>query len=352
MRQLADREWRCFRLGDICTIDKGVRLTKANMKSGKRPFVGATRTNNGITNWVSNTNASLDRNVLGVNYNGSIGYAFYHPYECIFTDDVKRLHLKNYKDCRRVLIFFSVIIAQQAKSHEYGYKFNGKRMDRQNILLPVNAYNKPDYAFMEAYIKERESALLARYSAFIRRNPINRPREVKGLSSIRWQAFRLIDYFDYKRGDQDDMTSLSQGKEMLVSARNVGNGLKGFYLGEKSHKRFAGNCLTLNNDGDGGIGLSYYQPHEFLLDTHVYALYPKPLISKFAQLFISRSISMCRPFFSHGHSISENRLKTLKIMLPATVGGKPDFAYMDAYGRKIACERIAKYLAYLNHRTA
>ena len=169
MMQITDREWKPFRLGDICTIDKGVRLTKANMKPGNRPFVGATSTNNGITNWVSNTNASLDRNVLGVNYNGSIGYAFYHPYECVFTDDVKRLHLKNHKDGRRILLFFAVVVAQQAKSHEYGYKFNGERMDRQTILLPVREDDsgEPDYAFMEAFVKEREKTLLARYKAFV-----------------------------------------------------------------------------------------------------------------------------------------------------------------------------------------
>ena len=156
----------------------------------------------------------------------------------------------------------------------------------------------------------------------------------------------MLEYFDYRRGDQKDMNSLSPGGEMLVSARNVENGLKGFYSGAKSHKRFAGNCLTLNNGGDGGGGISYYQPYEFLLDTHVYALYPKTPITKFAQLFMSRSISMCRPCFSHGHSISQGRLKTLKIMLPATVDGMPDFDYMDAYGRKIMRERIAKYLAF------
>lgn len=172
--RLTDRKWKPFRLGKICTIDKGVRLTKANMKPGDRPFVGATSTNNGITNWVSNTNESLDKNVLGVNYNGSVGYAFYHPYECVFTDDVKRLHLKNYKDGRHVLQFFAVAIAQQAKSHDYGYKFNGERMDRQNIMLPVDVNGEPDYAFMEVYIKEREDALLSRYSAFVksRKSPV------------------------------------------------------------------------------------------------------------------------------------------------------------------------------------
>ena len=94
--------------------------------------------------------------------------AFYHPYECIFTDDVKRLHLKDRKDGRRVLQFFAVAIAKQAKIHDYGYKFNGERMERQNVMLPVDAHGEPDYAFMEAYIRERENELLARYSAFVK----------------------------------------------------------------------------------------------------------------------------------------------------------------------------------------
>ena len=156
----------------------------------------------------------------------------------------------------------------------------------------------------------------------------------------------MLDYFDYRRGDQKDMNSLSPGVEMLVSARNVENGLKGFYRGATAHKRFAGNCLTLNNDGDGGVGLSYYQPHEFLLDTHVYALYPKCPMSRFSQLFVSRSVSMCRSCFSHGHSISQSRLETLKVMLPVTADGKQDFDYMEAYGREVMRQRLAKYLAY------
>ena len=142
------------------------------------------------------------------------------------------------------------------------------------------------------------------------------------------------------------MNSLLPGSEMLVSARNVENGHKGFYQGAKFHKRFSGNCLTLNNDGDGGVGLSFYQPHEFLLDTHVYALYPKIPLSRFAQLFVSRAISMCRPCFSHGHSISQSRLKTLKIMLPATADNKPDFPYMDAFGREVLRKLLEKHLDY------
>ena len=42
------------------------------MQDGNIPFIGATDSNNDITNFVSNTNVSHDKNVLGVNYNGSV----------------------------------------------------------------------------------------------------------------------------------------------------------------------------------------------------------------------------------------------------------------------------------------
>lgn len=60
-----------FWLDDIVDMKSGVRLTKSNQEKGKRPFIGATDSNNGITNFVDNTNKSLHMNVLGVNYNGS-----------------------------------------------------------------------------------------------------------------------------------------------------------------------------------------------------------------------------------------------------------------------------------------
>lgn len=73
------------------------------MTEGLRPFIGASDSNNGVTAWVNNTNESLDSNVLGVNYNGSVCETFFHPYECIFSDDVKRLHLKSGVDSKYII---------------------------------------------------------------------------------------------------------------------------------------------------------------------------------------------------------------------------------------------------------
>jgi hypothetical protein len=163
MLNLNDREWDAFLLTDVFVIRPGKRLTKSDMKAGKRPFIGATEYGNGITNWVSNTNVSLDSEVLGVNYNGSVVETFYHPYECIFSDDVKRFRLKDGHGNRLVYLFLKTAIVQQKSKYAYGYKFNEERMNKQSILLPVDEQGKPDWAFMEEYIREREENLVEEY---------------------------------------------------------------------------------------------------------------------------------------------------------------------------------------------
>ena len=93
---MKEKEWKEFYLRDIFVIRPGKRLTRSNMQSGTKPFIGASDSNNGVTAFVGNTNASEDRNVLGVNYNGSVVENFYHPYTCIFSDDVKRFVLRKH----------------------------------------------------------------------------------------------------------------------------------------------------------------------------------------------------------------------------------------------------------------
>ncbi len=71
--------WKPFVINEIFDISSGIRLTKDDMVPGDRAFIGASDANNGITAFVGNTNSSLDSNVLGVNYNGSVVENFYHP---------------------------------------------------------------------------------------------------------------------------------------------------------------------------------------------------------------------------------------------------------------------------------
>ena len=164
---LDEKEWHEFPLDDIFTVGAGKRLETRNKVPGTRPFIGATDNGNGVTGFVGNDNASRDSNVLGVNYNGAPCIAFYHPYECIFTDDVKRLHLRNYEDNKFVLLFFVSVFAQQRSKYSYGYKFKEQRMLRQKLMLPVTDSGKPDYEYMEQYAKNMILRKYQQYLAFL-----------------------------------------------------------------------------------------------------------------------------------------------------------------------------------------
>lgn len=158
---LDSRNWKEFFLEDVVSINGGKRLTKADMQFGNMPFIGASELNNGITAFTCSINESLDNNVLGVNYNGSVGFAFYHPYRAIFSDDVKRIKWKNsLHNNRYTLLFLASMIGQQKCKYAYGYKFNSQRMKRQKILLPIQPNNTIDWAFMEAYMKQKEQQIL------------------------------------------------------------------------------------------------------------------------------------------------------------------------------------------------
>lgn len=145
----------------------------------------------------------------------------------------------------------------------------------------------------------------------------------------KWVAIRLLDYFEPMKGNQNRMDSLSPGMTPLVSAKNVDNGYKGFVSVDRG--TYKGHCLTINNDGDGGAGIAYYQPSDMALDSHVTALVPKMEMSSDTLLFIATCITKQRYRFGHGYSLNSGRLGQMKIVLPANQDSIPDFIAMDNY---------------------
>lgn len=115
-----------------------------------------------------NTNSSLDKGVLGVNYNGSVAETFYHPYESIFSDDVKRFVLKNHAENQKICLFLKTAILKQKEKYAYGYKFNEIRMSKRKIILPSKPNGKPDFNYMEAYIRSIEAKQLLCYITYLK----------------------------------------------------------------------------------------------------------------------------------------------------------------------------------------
>lgn len=162
---LDSKQWEPFLISEVFDIYPGKRLVAADTTPGNRPFIGALDNSNGVARFVDDSNVSLDKNVLGVNYNGNgMVIGFYHPYECIFSDDVKRFHLKHREDNAFILLFMKVAILQQKSKFGYLYKFNAERMANTRIMLPVNDDGTPNYEYMEQYAK---NLMLRKYKQYL-----------------------------------------------------------------------------------------------------------------------------------------------------------------------------------------
>lgn len=146
-----------------------------------------------------------------------------------------------------------------------------------------------------------------------------------------WKDFYLSEFFRCEKGNQNNMASLQTGDIPLVSAKKCDNGYKDF-VSPNGKKQFQGGIITLNNDGDGGAGIAYYQPNQMALDSHVTALIPLVPMNRYVLLFVAMCITKQRNRFGHGYSLNSNRLRSFKLMLPLNEGETvPDWAFMEAY---------------------
>ncbi|MEN8626385.1 restriction endonuclease subunit S [Psychrobacter proteolyticus] len=147
--------WKEFSYEELFDINKGLRLTKANMLSGDTPFIGSTDSNNGLTNFVGQEPIHKG-NVITVNYNGSVGESFYQEIPFWASDDVNVLYpiadmfpyFNSY-----IALFLIPLIKLDRYRFNYGRKWHTDRMKKSIIKVPVDNIGKPDLNFMESYIK-------------------------------------------------------------------------------------------------------------------------------------------------------------------------------------------------------
>lgn len=349
MLKLEDREWDSFFIEDVFEIQSGTRLTKAEMRVGDRPFVSASDSNNGVTAFVDNQNSSLDSNVLGVNYNGSVVENFYHPYEAIFSDDVKRLKLKSGPNNQYTLLFCKQIILQQRHKYAYGYKFNAGRMKRQLIMLPVSATRQPDWEFMAAYMREKEKLMLAKALPYFKERLLNNLLSLGALPDSLWGGARLSDLFTITIGKNLDGNKIDcdSGWTPYVTRKETTNGLDGFTGGHDEKYLWSQvPAITIGNE----TAKPFVQAHEFYTGTKVNILTPKKPMSMGALQFIARCIEANKDRYSYSYTANSTRLGEQRLMLPVTASGELNTAFMESEIARIENETLAYATRLLQER--
>lgn len=149
--ELDTSNWQEYTLGQLFTIKKGKRLTKADMMEGHDNYLGAIDDNNGVRQKIS-ADKLWESNCVTVNYNGSVGEAFYQSEPFWASDDVNVLYPNGWQLNQYIGLFIATVIKAERPKYNYGRKWTKSIMEKSVIKLPAKD-GWPDFNFMERYIK-------------------------------------------------------------------------------------------------------------------------------------------------------------------------------------------------------
>jgi restriction enzyme bgcI subunit beta len=348
---LNDVEWGEFKVGGkdgIFKVSNSKPYHKANLtvSSNGIPYVTRTSMNNGLEDLIVDENYEKNpKNTISL---GAENADFFFQ-GIDYISGNKMYSISNNKITREIGLFLVQVFRQSIKECGFGYGkgLTGTRFKNRYVMLPVDEKNNPNWHFMEEYIKEREIKQRNDLKEYYKSRLLDLVICPEVLTDVEWGEFSLRDLFTFERGNQNNMSACEVGEIPLISAKKIDNGVKAF-ISDNGKKLFEGHILTLNNDGDGGVGIAYYQANKMALDTHVTALIPVIPINRSSLLFISKTITIQRDKFSHGYSLNNNRMKAQKIVLPIDENGDPNWSYMENFIKNIEQKQIKNVLKYLD----
>lgn len=151
--EINEKEWDHFLISKVFdNIQRGKRLTKANQVPGNTPYVSSTANNNGVDNFIeTNKKTRIFSDCISLANSGSVGKAFYEPFNYIASDHVTSL--KRSGASKYVYLFLTTMIEQQGLNFNFNREINDERIKKMQIMLPVNENREPDFEYMEQYAK-------------------------------------------------------------------------------------------------------------------------------------------------------------------------------------------------------
>lgn len=320
--------WKWFKLSELFHIKKGKRLTEAERIDGDIPYIGAIDSNNGLSSTISNNEHIHSANTITVSYNGSVAEAYYQPCAFWATDDVNVLYPR-YTLNLYIALFLTTIINKEKYKFNYGRKWKKELMEVSKIKLPVDTSGKPNWQYMEDFIKNQLNEKLPNKTQSIFQNSFDKAPILSSkfeLNTQHWKSFRIKDLFNVKAGKYHYPAEYTEGETPYISATAENNGMK-----EKISliPDFAGNVITIEKVKC----TAFYQTDDFCATSDVNILKPKNFtLNKFSAMFIISVIEFNESFrWTYGRQCRVNDSKNIRIKLPVDSTGNPDWEFMENY---------------------
>jgi hypothetical protein len=211
--------------------------------------------------------------------------------------------------------------------YNFGREISNNRIENEKIYLPIDENEKPDWAYMESYVKSLENKVE------FKKIQTKNKRKYQTIDKSSWKEFDVYKWFDVIGTKTTPLYDLEitygKGEYPYITTRATNNGVAGFY----DHKTENGNILVADS---AVVGFVSYQEKDFSASDHVEKLIPNFEMNKYIALFL-RTIFMKGSYkYAYGRKFNQDRIKATKLLLPITKNGLPDWNYMENYIKNLA----------------
>jgi hypothetical protein len=159
-------EWGEFEIEKLFVLSTGKSKGLNHLQQNKNGvnYLGATNLNNGVLCKVEKKEDLIHLgNAIAFirNGEGSMGYSIYKKELFIATSDITVGY--NPFLNRYIGTFITTVADKVRGKYNFGYKRSTRRLKKEKILLPITSNGKPDYEYMESYMRKMEYDKLYRY---------------------------------------------------------------------------------------------------------------------------------------------------------------------------------------------
>lgn len=314
---------KLFRMDEIFHIKKGKRLTKVDMIKGELNYIGAISENNGVRQKI-NAPKQFDGNCITVNYNGSVGEAFYQEQAFWASDDVNVLILKDYLLNKKIAMYLITIIKANQYRFSYGRKWTKEKMSETEILLPVDAEGNPDWKAMETFISQ------------LRISPITTGKKYskQDIDMNTWKELQIGEIFKVTRGKRivKNIDYFNQENSIykypVITSTTQNNSVDGFY----DRTNCKSNTIVCGGEASGMFAT--YQKSDCWVMDRARIFIPiseNVIVNKYTACFLITIMKKHQYKFSYGRSANPDVIMNLNIKLPVDSSNNPNWFYMENY---------------------
>ena len=322
-------EQKFFKLSDIFEIKTSKCIHENGLKQGAGtiPYVTRTSLNNGILKFVCSQGIEKlnPGNVITVGMDTPT--VFYQKQNFYCGRDI--LSLSNTIMNQYIGIFIVGILDQIVKKKfSYGYCASLTRIKNLEIKLPSTSDGKPDWEFMESYIREQYREVVQKCIEELEKKKPDVPTVPRDIEEIQATAdFPLGQVFPtITRGIQISKRNRKPGTLPYISASLLNHGEADFVSVDE--KYIYKDCLTV--PFIGGENCTFYHDGEFVPSASV-AVLQNENFNKYIYVFLIGILNVIMQKYSFGYKASLERLQKQTIPLPITPDGKPDWEFMSDY---------------------